>query len=220
MFMFQVTDAVKVVDSVLKSRICPKKVLPYASEEFGNYYDPACIKGMYECQNICGEKCKQECKDLEHPQGCGRGKLPENFLYCPSRTESPGTLEYVSYGLVEDKMIKEGKKPYKKMEKIREDKSFQEFIIQFTKDFEIYAKHKLKAWFLNNLKSFASHPEHQKAHNLICVSDFAQNLKLSKKQEISEEYFHKTQIAIFGSVSTIGGLTQHTMSQITSSDMK
>ena len=47
-----------------------------------------------------------------------RGKLPANFLYCPTRSDTDNEyhLEYISYGLVEDRNVKEGKKPYKSTE--------------------------------------------------------------------------------------------------------
>ena len=121
---FQVVNAPKNVDTLLKSRICEKKVLPYGKQENGYFYDPACIDGMYECKNICGTKCKQKCKNLNHSPDCGRGRLPQDFLSCPSKAVSQGVLEYISYGLVEDKFLKEGKKPYKKMEQIKVDKQY------------------------------------------------------------------------------------------------
>ena len=61
------------------------------------------------------------------------------------------------------------------------------------------------------------------------VTDFAQNLVLEKKHAISEEYFHKTQVALAATVTKIctqetdsddQQVRSHTMSQITSSDDK
>ena len=94
------------------------------------------------------------------------------------------------------------------------------------RSFKSYAKHKLEAWHLRNVKNVASQPASQQPGTLVSVSDFAQNLKLSRKQETSEEYFHKTQIAIYGTVSNVKNSDtnttdiQHSLSQITSSDVK
>ena len=209
------------MDSLLKLRICEKKRLPYSEDENHTYYDPRCIKGMYSCIDVCGQRCQERCQDDSHPAECGRGKLPGDFMSCPSREEHTASLEYISYGLVEDLHIKEGKKTYKKMEQIRSDVSLEEFHNKFFADFEAYAEHKVVAWHLNNLKVYASTASTQNPQNMVCISDFAQNLKLSKKQETSEEYFHKTQVALFATVTTVKSESQqHTLSQITSSDVK
>ena len=140
------------MDSLLKSRICEKKTLPYSEDESHTYYDPRCIKGMYSCSDMCGGRCQKSCQDDSHQADCGRGRLPDDFLFCPSRGEHSTSLEYISYGLVEDPHIKEGKKTYKKMEQIKSDVSLEEFHTQFFTDFESYAEHKVVAWLLNNLK--------------------------------------------------------------------
>ena len=196
-------NAPKFVDGLLKSTVCQKKEWPYGDTTTVGYYDPTCIEGMYSCRDICGDKCKQECKISSHPPDCGRGKLTENFLFCPSRDSQDVLLEYVSYGRAEDKLIKEGKKIYKKMDKIKEDMTFDNFLQQFISDFSSYSGHKIVAWLLNNLMNFGPSHYNQNSKNMVCVSDFAQNVKLSKKHEVSEEYSHKTQIAVFGTVSTV-----------------
>ena len=176
---------------------------------------------MYLCSDMCGGRCQKSCQDDSHQAECGRGRLPDDFLFCPSRGEHSTSLEYISYGLVEDPHIKEGKKTYKKMEQIKSDVSLEEFHTQFFTDFESYAEHKVVAWLLNNLIVYASTASTQNSQNMVCISDFAQNLKLSKKQETSEEYFHKKQVALFDTVTTVKSEShQHTLSQITSSDVK
>ena len=113
-------DAPKSIDVLVKSKICPKKKLPYGKAENDTFYDPNCIEGVLECRDICGTKCKNECKNRTHPQYCSRGKLPQNFLYCPTQTDSTDVLEYLTYSLVIDKNIKEGKKVYKNMDQIKQ----------------------------------------------------------------------------------------------------
>ena len=217
----QVVDAPKFVDALLKSKICPKKKLPYGDEENDTYYDPNCIEGVYSCRDICGIRCRKECQKINHLQTCDRGKLPNNFMYCASQSNSEQELEYLTYSLVIDKNIKEGKKIYKKMDQVKIDLSQEKFKEKFKTDFQEFSKHKLEDWMLNNLKHFGSKANSQKPHNLFMISDFAQNIKLSKKMEVSEEYFHKQQVAVFGSVSTsVSNGSHKNMSQITSSDVK
>ena len=65
-----------------------------------------------------------------------------------------------------------------------------------------------------------------KGQQLEQQSDFAQNLQVEKKHEVSEEYFHKTQFALFATVTTVvteeevetgdREKVQHTVSQATS----
>ena len=112
------------------------------------------------------------------------------------------------------------------MEKIKEGLSFTEFIERFHKDFKSYSKHKIESWILTTRKNTSTTPKSQNPSTLFCISDFAQNIKLSTKLETSGEYFHKRQIALYGTVSTVNAkvsednTVQHTLSQLTTSDCK
>ena len=88
------------------------------------------------------------------------------------------------------------------MDQIKEEMSCTAYIERFTKDFEKFAAHKVEHWYLNTLKNYCSDKETQMPGSLVSISDFAQNIKISKKNYISEEYFHKAQIAMYGSVSS------------------
>ena len=181
---------------------------------------------MLGCKDICGNKCVKECKVKKpHPENCKRGLLPENFMFCP-KARNAGMFNYVTYDLVEDPNIKEGKKVYKKTEKIETEMQMTDFLEKFMQDFPGFSKHTLEAWFLNAIKNAAFSNENQPSHVMVCVSDFAQNLQVEKKHEVAEEYFHKSQIALFATVSTInkeavedqpGERVQHTISQVTAS---
>ena len=228
MHFIKVSAAPPTVEALLKSKICKKQPFPYGNEDNLTLYDPNCVKDMYICQDFCGKKCKKCYEKVSHSGECQRGILNEEFMFCPMRSDivNDENLEFISYELVLDKTIKEGKKAYKKMECIRQDTSFGMFVTKFKKGFESYSKQKLEAWFLNTVKNIGSSNASQVPEVLFSVSDFAQNLKLSKKQETSEEYFHKTQITIFGTVSCLNVPSsenvyeQHSFSQITSSDVK
>ena len=135
-------------------------------------------------------------------------------------------IHYIHYELVVDSNTKEGEKPYKRMEKIKEDKTVDNFLKDFVGEFPKYARHKLENWFLSTVKAAATSPKSQSGNTVVSISDFAQKLKLSSKKETSEEYFLQKQIAIFGTVSTINvagpdnNSQHHSLSQITSSENK
>ena len=183
---------------------------------------------MLTCKDICGNKCQKDCKALKpHPESCLRGKLSDGFIDCPS-SRSDGILNYVTYELVVDPNIKEGKKVYKKTDKVETEMRLSDFVVKFMEDFPAFSKHTLEAWFLNSLKNAGFAQSNQPSHAMVCVSDFAQNLEVEKKHEVSEEYFHKTQFALFATVTTIvddeedvetgnRSKVQHTISQATSS---
>ena len=146
-------------------------------------------------------------------------------MFCP-KASNDGVLNYVNYDLVEDPNIKEGKKVYKKTDKIETEMVMSDFVAKFSNDFPGFCKHTLEGWFLNATKNAGFSNANQPAHALVCVSDFAQNLLVEKKHEVAEEYFHKSQIALFATVSTIckesfddqpAERVQHTISQVTSS---
>ena len=82
------------------------------------------------------------------------------------------------------------------MEQITEEKKWDEFLEKYETNFTSYAKHKTEAWILNTIKSTCSEKNFQSNDLLYMVSDFAQNLKIEKRKETAEEYFHKRQIVI------------------------
>ena len=219
-------DAPTSVKSLVKNTICNKERFPYGDNRHETFYNPNCIEGMLTCKDICGNKCQKDCKIAKsHPDSCMRGKLRHGFVNCPmSRSEE--VLNYVTYELVVDDNIKEGKKVYKKTDKVETEMRLSEFVARFTEEFPAFSKHTLEAWFLNCIKNAGFAKNNQPSHAMVCVSDFAQNLQVEKKHEVSEEYFHKTQFALFATVTSIvteeeesGELErfQHTISQATSS---
>ena len=218
----------KSIHSLLKTTLCPKRKFPYGNNEDLTFYDPGCVENMYTCKDYCGKKCQKICKENNHDGVCQRGQLSDQFLFCPTREKSSQTTEmpYVSYKLVSDTTVKEGKSAYKKMEQVTEDKDFDSFLETYKSNFPLHAKHQTEAWLLNTIKNTCCDGDYQPNSLIHIVSDFAQNLKLDLKKETSEEYFHKPQIAIFASVASVNVKVsddenrQHTVSQITSSDCK
>ena len=229
--ILQVVNAPRSARSLVKSTICPKEKFPYGVNKFEMFYKPNCIEKILKCKDICGKKCKKQCTPKH--DGCARGKLSSNFMHCPMKPNSSDELAYVKYELAAEKTVKEGKQPYKKMEKTMSDLPVQEFINRFIAEFPAYSQHEVESWFLNVVKNAALSNGYMPSHVISQVTDFAQNLVMEKRHAISEEYFHKAQVALAATVTKVSTpirneegsnesqkSVEHLLSQITSSDNK
>ena len=140
--------------------------------------------------------------------------------------ENDNEIPYVTYELVEAQDIKDGKQAYKRTEKVLTDMSIEDFTNKFVADFDNYAKHVVESCYLNTVKNVACAPSNQPDHAIFGVSDFAQNIQVEKKIEMSEEHFHKAQIAMFATVASVtsqdedGQSIKHSITQVTTSDIK
>ena len=56
------------------------------------------------------------------------------------------------------------------------------------------------AWFLTNTKVEMMRPLPRRSLSLICTTDFAENILVIRKRELSEQYFHRVEILLFGAV--------------------
>ena len=210
--------------------VCPKKEFPYGNPEYKFYYDPTCVIDHKSCKEVCGKKCKGDCKTLH--TDCVRGKPGNDFLLCNSRDEFGDEVElaYIEYTYVKETNVKEGKNPYTKMEKVVSDLDPKSFIDKLVEDFPKFSEHQMIAWFLANTKNTAFLPKNIPEHMLTGVSDFAQNLLHIRKHETSEEYFKRPQTALHGTMCGISkvivnedGSTSHVghrFTQLTSSDYR
>ena len=108
------------------------------------------------------------------------------------------------------------------------DLPVQEFINHFVDEFPAYSQHEVESWFLNVVKNAAMSNGYMPSHAVSQVTDFAQ-----KRHAISEEYFHKAQVALAATVTKVSTpirneegsnepqkSVEHLLSQITSSDNK
>ena len=207
----------------MKETVCPKKKFPYG--EAPDFYDPTCIVDHKKCKEICGKKCQQKCKH----EGCSRGKLTSQFLYCPSReVNEEENLPYIEFKYVKETNVKEGKNPYNRMEKVVTDLNLDGFLTRFRSDFPKYSEHQIVCWFLSNTKQVAFSKSYMSRHIMSQTGDFAQNLLHIKKHETAEEYFKRKQttlhvlvVGITTPIRTETGETEgvaHQMTQFTSSD--
>ena len=181
-------------------------------------------------EHMCNNECENNCKK-DHKK-CSRGKLSDDFMFCPLRkTDSTVTLSYVKYELATDDNVKEGKEPYKKMQKTEIELQANDFLERFKAEFPKYSQHEVEFWYLNAVQNaaFSNMPKHAMAS----VTDFAENVVIEPRHAVSEEHFHKKQIALLGTVTKIctpipveceNGEAQtnveHLLSQMTLSDNK
>ena len=116
----------KSVIEVAKKTVCPKSKFPFGLGR--DSYSPSCVIDVHPCKDVCGKRCTGRCKE-QHSQ-CSRGHLHPDFLFCPSSTDEVvhSTLPYITYEVIEETNVKEGKKPYKRL-------------------VVIYIKHRLKKLF-------------------------------------------------------------------------
>lgn len=229
-FYLKVVDAPKRAKDLLKTMVCAKKIFPYGDPEHKFFYDPTCVIDHKSCKEVCGKKCKEDCKK-QHTL-CARGKPGEDFLFCSSRSDLGSDIElpYVQYKYVKETNVKEGKNPYTKMEKFVTDLEPKLFISKLVEDFPKFSEHQIIAWFLSNAKNAAFASKNVPDHMLTGVSDFAQNLLHIRKHETAEEYFKRPQTALHGTVSGIsktiinedGSRSHigHHITQFTSSDYR
>ena len=69
-------------------------------------------------------------------------------------------LSYVSYELIVPDNIKEGKKEYKKTEKVLTDMTTEQFSMTFVAAFPSYSQHQIEAWFRKTARSYICRPKY------------------------------------------------------------
>jgi hypothetical protein len=181
----------------VKATICPKKKFPYGCTEPDTFYSPSCLR---YCKDLCGAQCKKKC-NLDHKE-CKRGELDNTFLKCKGSGQNVSeVLPYVEFELVEIENQKEGKENFKRMDKVITDLTLADFKEKIKAEFKVYAEHVVAFWFLRNTKNAAFSPKYLPSHVLKLTSDFAENITIIKKWELSEQYFKRPEICLFGSVS-------------------
>lgn len=150
-------------------------------------------------------------------------------MFCPSReVDDEENLPFIEFKYVTETNVKEGKKPYTRMDKVVTDLNLTAFLVMFKNEFAKFSEHQVVAWFLSNTKNLAFSKSQMEPHILTQNADFAQNLLHIKKHETAEEYFKRKQTTLHGLVSGIATSTRtatggtekvsHQMTQLSSSD--
>ena len=94
---------------------------------------------------------------------------------------------------------------YTRISREKEEMPLEQFLIRFRESVADYSEHVVAAWFLRNckLELLSSLPE--KDGVAVMTSDFAENVKVLDKHETGDQYFHKREIALFGTTVTVTG---------------
>ena len=56
------------------------------------------------------------------------------------------------------------------------------------------------AWFLTNSKVEMMRPLPSRSFSIICTTAIVENILVIRKRELSEQYFHRVEILLFGAV--------------------
>ena len=148
---------------MVKQSICKKTAVPGMEKPF---YLPSCLQ---QCAEMCGVRCRrkcwgqhpgscsQDCKtpcSVVHPPICSRGKLGENFLFCPSIASRSDDFEpslgYIKFKKEEVPTYGKGA-AFSRMEKKETQMPESAFTVKFKMEFETYAEHIVPSWFLRYL---------------------------------------------------------------------
>ena len=174
--------------------------------------------GQLQWKTIC--RCKGLC-NLDH-NGCSRGVLPYSMLHCPtSFTALTGShLNFVTFEKRNVETYNKGK-PYSTIEKVETPMDYLQFMqklrlfcinsfivkdswTQITREeFSSYAEHIVTAWFLRSTKLELLDKQSGLQQFLTLVSDFGENILVTRKHETADQYFHRMQICLFGTVCTL-----------------
>ena len=88
----------------------------------------------------------------------------------------------------------------------------------------MYSEHIIVAWFLRATKLELMGMQSQLRHMGIYTSDFGENILVKSKHETGDQFFHRLEVCLFGTVSTLPSspvlTTTETVSNIVTSDYK
>ena len=104
-----------------------------------------------------------------------------------------------------------------------------EYKTMFAEQFNVFARHIIPSWHLTNTKMEIMRPLERRQSIMFVVSDFAENVNVIHKHELLEQYFHRAEILLFGSIISFlikpeegaaGDYKLYTVSYMVSSDYK
>ena len=136
------------ITDVVKETICEKTTVPGLEKQS---YLPSCLQ---QCSEMCGVRCRRKCWE-QHQGGpnqqCRRGKLGDQFLFCPSSAIETEDLEpslgYIVFENTDVPTYGKGA-AFARMEKQETELPEASFITQFKQDFTTYAEHIVPSWYL------------------------------------------------------------------------
>ena len=186
-YLLQVKNQTTSIDSMLKSLICDKTKVPHMVR---TVYDPSCLP---YCKELCGVRCQNLCNKADGK--CKSGNLPDQFLHCPSAASVMKNMQ-LAFVTFESKDVERfGKgKPYKRVEKIMTDYTFDKFKKLQSEEFHCYAEHTLSYWFLRATKLEAFAPSQARSTTASITSDFGEAIQIVGKRETSDQFYHRPEV--------------------------
>ena len=146
---------------------------------------------------------------------CERGKLSDDFLFCPSVDQTTeiyftsfkviitySSCSFLILQAIEVNTYGKGK-AYSRIEPVTDLVSLQEFRKRFCQLFTNYSHHIIDSWFLTNTKLELQRPRLARSEILFVISDFVKNVTVLQKHDLSEQYFHRVEILLFGAVVSL-----------------
>ena len=91
-------------------------------------------------------------------------------------------------------------KAFTRVESICTEQSISQFMASFEKLFQEFSSHIIPSWFLTNTKQELQKCCSSCATTLFITSDFAENVVVVRKYEVSDQYFHRVEILSWGAV--------------------
>ena len=72
----------------------------------------------------------------------------------------------------------------------------------YRSEFSSYSEHIVSAWFLRATKLEVLKSPGMLMQTMLITSDFAENILVVRKHETSDQFFHRLQVCLYGSVCT------------------
>ena len=88
------------------------------------------------------------------------------------------------------------------MDPVETELSVNEFKNMFSKTFPVFSHHIVSSWYLTNVKLELQKPLASRSSILFITTDFAENVLIVRKHELSDQYFHRIEILLFGAVAS------------------
>ena len=93
-------------------------------------------------------------------------------------------------------------KAYTRVESISTELSIPHFMASFEKLFQEFSSHTIPSWFLTNTKLELQTYSSSHTTTLFITTDFAENVVVVRKYEVSDQYFHGVEILLWGAVAS------------------
>ena len=93
-------------------------------------------------------------------------------------------------------------KPYTRTDPVPTQLNLARFREKLSELFTVFTNHIIPTWFLANCKSELQKCRSARSSILFVTSDFAENVKVIRKHELGEQFFHRIEILVFGAVAS------------------